>query len=344
VAESFTDTPLLTHRFDAALHFATRHHARHLRKGTPVPYTAHLLAAASLALEMHGDEDEAIGALLHDVVEDGGGAKALEEIEAAFGSEVASIVLHNSDSVDERAEGGGAWYRRKRAYVDAFARKPPPALRVCLADKLHNARSILLDYRTHGDALWARFGQGQGLATRVYYRELAAAFERERDRMGEAAQPYVDELRRTVDAITAMAECHQGPDSHAMFGLVNPATGERIEVKQDTPELLVLESTWTRPGHRAPAHVHPKLEETFHVLEGTAAFDVGGEITTARAGDTVTVAPGVRHEAHNPTHELVRLRIEFRPAGRWREFVERVFAGEDAVALLPEYPDEIAGR
>src|SRR3954469_20648482 len=66
MSESFTDTPLLTPRFDAALHHATRHHSRQLRKGTPIPYAAHLLAASSLVLEMHGDEDEAIGALLHD--------------------------------------------------------------------------------------------------------------------------------------------------------------------------------------------------------------------------------------------------------------------------------------
>jgi GTP pyrophosphokinase len=213
VSEEFTETPLLTARFDAALHYATRHHARQLRKGTPVPYTAHLLAAASLVLEMQGDEDEAIGALLHDVVEDGGGSSALAAIDEAFGPAVAAIVLANSDSVDERAP----WYERKRAYVDAFPEKSPAALRVCLADKLHNARSILLDYRTFGDALWARFGQGQGLATRVYYRELAAAFERERGRMGEFARPMVDELRRVVDAITALAEEHQGPDSRALF-------------------------------------------------------------------------------------------------------------------------------
>src|SRR5689334_19291210 len=97
MAESFTDSPLLSARFDAALHYATRHHARQLRKGTPIPYTAHLLAAASLVLEMHGDEDEAIGALLHDVVEDGGGQRALAEIEEAFGPGVAAIVLDNSD-------------------------------------------------------------------------------------------------------------------------------------------------------------------------------------------------------------------------------------------------------
>jgi (p)ppGpp synthase/HD superfamily hydrolase len=219
VPESFTDTPLLTSRFDAALHYATRHHARQLRKGTPVPYAAHLLAAASLVLEMHGDEDEAIGALLHDVVEDGGGRTALAEIEASFGSKVAGIVLANSDAVDDadRVSGSAGWYARKRAYLDGFPDKSPAALRVSLADKLHNARSILLDYRTHGDDLWARFGQGQGLATRVYYRELAAGFERERARLGEPAQPAVDELRRTVDAITALAETHQGPDTRTLF-------------------------------------------------------------------------------------------------------------------------------
>src|SRR3954465_5263477 len=104
MAESFTDSPLLSERFDAALHYATRHHARQLRKGTPIPYTAHLLAAASLVLEMHGDEDEAIGALLHDVVEDGGGRQALDEIEEEFGAAVAAIVLDNSDSVADEGE------------------------------------------------------------------------------------------------------------------------------------------------------------------------------------------------------------------------------------------------
>lgn len=217
--ESFTDTPLLTDRFDAALHWATAHHARQLRKGTPVPYAAHLLAVASLVLEMHGDEDEAIAALLHDAVEDGGGRAALEEIEATFGAAVAAVVLANSDRVDgeDEVEGGRAWFERKKAYLDAFATKSPAALRVSLADKLHNARSILLDYRTHGDDLWARFGQRQGLATRIYYRELARAFEREAPRLGPFAQPHVGELRRVVDAITALAETHQGPDSAQLF-------------------------------------------------------------------------------------------------------------------------------
>ena len=220
MAESFTDTPVLTARFDAALHVATAHHAMHLRKGTLVPYAAHLLAVASLVLKMHGDEDEAIGALLHDVVEDGGGADALADIERRFGPVVARIVRENSESIGEP----GPWYERKRAYVDGFPAKTPASLRVSLADKLHNARSILTDYRTHGDAVWARFGQRQGLATRVFYRELAAAFECEGDRLGTQAAPFVAELRRTVDAITALAEQHQGPDTRVGFeGPARPA-------------------------------------------------------------------------------------------------------------------------
>jgi GTP pyrophosphokinase len=216
VPEFFTDTPLLTERFDDALRYATGHHAQQLRKGTPIPYAAHLLAVASLVLEMHGDEDEAIGALLHDVVEDGGGSEALAYIEQTFGAKVAAIVLANSDSIAGSGEKGH-WHARKHAYIAAFPRKSPAALRVSLADKLHNARSILTDYRTHGDALWARFNQGGGLGTRVYYRELAAAFERERGRLGEHAAPAVDELRRVVDEISALAEQRQGPDAPVTF-------------------------------------------------------------------------------------------------------------------------------
>jgi GTP pyrophosphokinase len=217
MTESFADTPLLTGRFDEALHYATRHHSLQLRRGTTIPYVAHVLSVAALTLEMNGDEDEAIGALLHDVVEDGGGQAALDDIDARFGDVVAQIVADNSDWIDDGTGEQPSWWDRKRAYVTSIAAKDPASLRVSLADKIHNSRSILLDYREVGDAIWARFKQGQGIATRIYYRELAAAFERERGRMGEAAGPYVEELRRTVDAITAHAEELQGPDRQALF-------------------------------------------------------------------------------------------------------------------------------
>src|SRR4051794_12566425 len=73
VPETYTDEPILTEAFDRAPLLASDHHRRQLRKGTNVPYVAHLIAVASLTLEMGGSETEAIGALLHDAIEDGGG-------------------------------------------------------------------------------------------------------------------------------------------------------------------------------------------------------------------------------------------------------------------------------
>ncbi|WP_320669242.1 HD domain-containing protein [Patulibacter defluvii] len=198
--EKYTDTPLLTARFDEALHYATEHHRPQLRKGTAVPYVAHLLAVAAIVLEMEASEDEAIGALLHDVVEDGGGLAARDEIERRFGPDVARIVLANSDSVDG-AGPKGPWRPRKQAYLDAIAHKRPDELRVSLADKLHNARSILLDLRLHGDDLWHRFAAGGGDQVRWYYRSLARAFEARRDDLGPGAAVALDEFRRTVAAI-----------------------------------------------------------------------------------------------------------------------------------------------
>ncbi len=202
MAEPYTNVPLLTDRFDRALVYASEHHRRQLRKGTPVPYMAHLLAVAGNVLEMGADEDEAIGALLHDVVEDGGGPDALAYIAETFGAPVADIVQANSDT---DVEPKPPWRQRKEDYIAAIPHKTAPALRVSLADKLHNARSILTDYRTHGDELWSRFKAGEGESVRWYYRALTEAFEARADDLGPGAAPALDELRRVVDELDRMA-------------------------------------------------------------------------------------------------------------------------------------------
>ena len=121
----------------------------------------------------------------------------------------------------------------------------------------------------------------------------------------------------------------------------NPRTGEQVEFIFESPELLSMESTWTRPGHRATEHVHPKMEERFEVLQGRVAFQVDGIQVDAPAGTVVVVPPGRRHLAWNPTDETVRLKIEMRPALRWREFTTRYFDGEDPMQLLTEFADEV---
>lgn len=122
----------------------------------------------------------------------------------------------------------------------------------------------------------------------------------------------------------------------------NRRTGEQIEFFADNPEVLVMVSRWTRPGHRAAEHVHPRMEERFTVIEGRAAFRIGGDVTEAGVGDAVVVPPGVLHLAWNPTSEPVRLRIEMRPPLRWQEFTTRLFAGEPVQDLLRVFAAEIA--
>jgi quercetin dioxygenase-like cupin family protein len=121
----------------------------------------------------------------------------------------------------------------------------------------------------------------------------------------------------------------------------NPRSGEQIEFVSSAPELLVMLATWTRPGHRALEHVHPHMEERFEVIGGAAAFCIDDEHRDAAPGDVVVVAPGSRHRAWNPRSAPVRLRIEMRPALRWQEFTERLFAEEQPATLLEQFRREV---
>ena len=125
--------------------------------------------------------------------------------------------------------------------------------------------------------------------------------------------------------------------------LEDPRTGQTVVFVSEAPDLLVMENVWTRPGGRSARHAHPGMEERWEVLDGRAAFAIGdAEPVELGPGESIVAPPGVPHVAWNPTGDEVRLRIEMRPARRWRAFVERLFAGEDAAALLREFPDEIA--
>lgn len=121
----------------------------------------------------------------------------------------------------------------------------------------------------------------------------------------------------------------------------NAGTGEVIEVLSELPDLLVMRATWTQPGHRALPHVHPGMQERWHVVKGRAMFDIDGTVTALSQGESVQAEPGQRHVAWNPSEDEVVLQIEMRPALRWSEFVRRLFAGEPPSDLLKEFPDEV---
>lgn len=190
-----TSTPLLTERFSQALTYAAEVHSDHLRKGGDIPYLSHLLGVCSLVLEDGGTEDEAIAALLHDAPEDRGGRETLAEIERRFGPDVARIVEGLSDTFEDPKP---KWRPRKQAYLDHLADASPEELRVSLADKLHNARSILYDLRVHGDSVWERFA-GRREGTLWYHGELSRAFIKLRP------GPLADEYLRTVERLRKAA-------------------------------------------------------------------------------------------------------------------------------------------
>src|SRR6202166_1301742 len=157
-----------------AFRYAAEQHAGQTRKQTAVPYLSHLMAVASLVLEAGGDEDMAIAALLHDVVEDCGGMPRLHEVRKQFGMRVAKVVEGCTDSfVEPKLEGmeGKKGYLREVKHADAETRL------VSAADKLHNVRTILADYRRDGESVWKGFS-GKKEGTLWYYRALSDEYRR----------------------------------------------------------------------------------------------------------------------------------------------------------------------
>lgn len=187
---------MLTERYEKALIMACRYHASQCRKGSDVPYVTHLLAVSGLVLENGGGETEAIAALLHDAAEDAGGRQTLEEIRAQFGDDVAHIVDACTDTYETPKP---PWIKRKQDYLATIPGKSAAACLVSCADKVHNARCILFDYRQIGEDLWTRFNAERGQVL-WYYRALADAFA------GKCSPALSAELKRVVDKIHDLAE------------------------------------------------------------------------------------------------------------------------------------------
>jgi len=162
---------MLGPRFDEAVSYAAVVHADQVRKGSGVPYMAHLLGVAALVLEDGGDEDQAIAALLHDAVEDRGGRRRLNDIRQRFGMRVAAIVEGCSDAISEDGEPKGDWWGRKCGHLEHLAETDgnlrEPLLRVSMADKLSNLRATVRD-AGRGDArFWTVFKHGA--ASQLWY-------------------------------------------------------------------------------------------------------------------------------------------------------------------------------
>ena len=205
--ETYTDQPQLGERFDRALLLASEHHRTQLRKGTEIPYVAHLLGVSSLVLEMGGSETEAIGALLHDAVEDGGGPPMLERI-------------RRSSATTPR----GSWTRtptptrspsRRGCAASRTTSRPSPTRRPtsCASRSPTSSTTPARSCSTTGPSATscgAASGPAQGESIRWYYRSLYEAFDARRDALGPRAVPALEELGRTIDEIDRLATPEPG--------------------------------------------------------------------------------------------------------------------------------------
>ena len=197
---------MLGRRFDDALALAAELHREQIRKDAPIPYLSHLMAVAGLVLEanayyrMDNIEDVAIGALLHDTIEDQGHKITLEEIRGRFGDTVHRIVLECSDAIVSSTETEKPpWRERKEKYLAGIASKSRETLIVSCADILHNARCILFDYDRIGDQIWDRFNAGKE-GTAWYYQGLADEFER-----AWSGNPLLPDFRMLVERMQRAA-------------------------------------------------------------------------------------------------------------------------------------------
>ncbi|HYA43480.1 MAG TPA: HD domain-containing protein [Syntrophobacteraceae bacterium] len=184
---------IATPRFLDALDYAVRLHGTDVRKGTSVPYVAHLLGVCALVLLDGGTEDEAVAALLHDALEDHPAETNRGEIAKRFGGEVLAIVQACTDTPSDYTGGPKPpWRHRKENLLRRLEKAGPKQLRVALADKLDNVRSIVADYRHTGDQLWRRFNAGKQ-DQMWFFRSLPPVF-----RTAGATGPLIEEFERTV--------------------------------------------------------------------------------------------------------------------------------------------------
>ncbi|MFL9457023.1 MULTISPECIES: HD domain-containing protein [Nostocales] len=185
----------LTERFESALIFATRLHVNQTRKVGGTPYIAHLLSVTALVLEAGGSEDEAIAALLHDSIEDQGGKPMREQILQSFGATVVEII---DGCTEWDTPPKPPWQERKNRYLEKLRHASPSVKLVSIADKLHNARSLLADWQKFGDAIWTEFNGGKE-KTLWFYQSLVQVYRE------TGSNSMIEELERVVQQLSTQS-------------------------------------------------------------------------------------------------------------------------------------------
>ena len=179
-------------KLSPALALAIEAHQNQIRKSTQIPYISHPLAVASIALEFGASEDQAIAALLHDSIEDGG-RKYEEVILAQFGQYVHDLVQGCTDGTPDKTGKKAPWLERKTAYLEHLQKASDDILLVSCSDKLHNARAIVADLINEGPSVFERFSSTPE-QTLWYYRQLANVFTNRKTPPAKALESAVSQM------------------------------------------------------------------------------------------------------------------------------------------------------
>jgi (p)ppGpp synthase/HD superfamily hydrolase len=185
---------MLTDRIAQALALAVEAHDGQKRKGTQIPYIAHPMGVAAIALEHGADEDQAMAALLHDAVEDGG-IEYAQLIREKFGDRVADIVQGCTDGVPDASGIKETWAPRKERYIAHLKGASDDVLLVSGSDKLHNARAIVEDLLSIGAVVFDRFTASQE-QTIWYYETLAGVFTQRNTPIAKALSDTVLRMKQ----------------------------------------------------------------------------------------------------------------------------------------------------
>ncbi|WP_090128797.1 HD domain-containing protein [Limnohabitans sp. Rim11] len=176
----------------SALDLAIQAHQGQVRKSTTIPYISHPMAVASIALEFGATEDQAIAALLHDAIEDGG-IQYANIIKAQFGDHVHNLVQGCTDGTPDASGKKAPWLERKTAYLHHLEAASDEVLLVSCSDKLHNARAIVSDLINEGPSMFNRFSSTTE-QTLWYYRQLAMIFNNRKTPPAKALEAAVSQM------------------------------------------------------------------------------------------------------------------------------------------------------
>jgi 8-oxo-dGTP pyrophosphatase MutT (NUDIX family) len=284
-------------RFEAALAYALHVHGGQVRKGTAIPYAGHLLAVAATVIDDGGDEDQAIGALLHDAAEDQGGRDRLADIRARFGERVARIVEGCTDTFEDPKP---PWLPRKEQYLHHLPDAPEDVRRVSAADKLHNARAILADYRRLGETLWPRFRAPRNDQL-WYFRRLVDIYQ------DKGPASLAGGLARVVTELHRLALNAPGPADVGKAWTHHVQAGGVVFVEDQVVLRHSRAGHWVLPkGHVGPGET-PREAAEREVLEETG---IHARVARPLGAVAYTLGDGY-HEVECFTLEAVALEAEW---------------------------------